>query len=115
MSARARLLLSSSGHTTLQVLEPYCYGALPEDSIRLLELHSGANESELVGNLVTRRMDESPQYMALSYVWGDPTSTGHLLCAKDRPADSNSNFCTDHGPSDPGSDPRIRLKLYLWF
>jgi hypothetical protein len=96
ISARARLLLSSSGHTTLQVQEQYRYGALPEDSIRLLELHSDHDENELFGSLVTRRIGEVPQYIALSYVWRDPTCAGYLFCQNGHPTDAGRNLCPDH-------------------
>jgi hypothetical protein len=50
------------------------------DSVRLLELtrvHEGA--TPFSGRLITTRLDESPDYVALSYVWGKQSSNDPML------------------------------------
>jgi hypothetical protein len=44
---------------------------LSGSEIRLLLLHAGPFESQITIELVKRRLDESPEFDALSYVWGD--------------------------------------------
>ncbi|MCJ1320932.1 hypothetical protein MMC15_006273 [Xylographa vitiligo] len=61
--------------------EPTIYSELPEDdSFRLLGLKHGAGTDELRGQLITHRLSEAPPYEALSYVWGDATTNGHIKC-----------------------------------
>lgn len=97
MSARAQLVHSSSGHITLRVLEEYCYAALPTpDSIHLLELQPGHSKNDLVGRLITLRIDEVLEYTAVSYIWGDPTYVKYLLCPSDVPTNPDRNTYTDY-------------------
>jgi hypothetical protein len=98
MSVRTELVHYSSGHIILRVLEEYRYTTLPtRDSICLLELHPGHDENDLVGKLITLRIDEAPEYIAVSYVWGDPACVKYLLCPSDDPKNSNGKMCSDHG------------------
>lgn len=58
---------------------PYIYQPLNhEDSIRLLKVYLGPNDSPLVCDIVEVRRTEA-DYEALSYVWGPPTFTHRIL------------------------------------
>ena len=44
-------------------------------SIRILELHPGADDSHIICTLHVVSLDDHPEYEALSYVWGDSRKT----------------------------------------
>lgn len=48
--------------------------------IRLLELHSGSQESPISCTLRAVNLQEAPAYDALSYVWGDPANKRDVTC-----------------------------------
>ncbi|MCJ1383200.1 hypothetical protein MMC17_006313 [Xylographa soralifera] len=72
-------------------IEPSVYSELPEnDSFRLLRLKHGTGTGELQGQLSIYPLSEAPPYEALSYVWGDAATSGHINCAgKDLPITPN--------------------------
>jgi len=45
------------------------------DNIRILVLQTGPLESPLIGSLKIASSSQRPEYYALSYVWGEPTSS----------------------------------------
>jgi len=47
--------------------------------IRLLSLSPGARADNIYGELLTKSLDESPCYEALSYVWGDEKNTRSIF------------------------------------
>lgn len=49
------------------------------DSIRLLELTRSGPGDPIQGCLIQSRLDETPKYSALSYVWGDPSPSDPIL------------------------------------
>ena len=53
-----------------------------DDSIRLLILHPGKFGSQISCSLREYRLNEEPQYEALSYCWGDQTQSFPILCNK---------------------------------
>ena len=59
----------------------FVYDVLPEGSIRLLELLDAQNDSETITfNLRTYRLDDAPDFNALSYVWGANTNKRQVRC-----------------------------------
>ncbi|KAF5618633.1 heterokaryon incompatibility 6 OR allele [Fusarium sp. NRRL 52700] len=58
-----------------QLAQPYPGPSLPSPShIRLVYLHPGTDEA-IYCELTTVSIDSAPSYEALSYTWGDPSST----------------------------------------
>jgi hypothetical protein len=56
------------------------------DSIRVLELTRDHQESgAFCGRLITTRLDEGPDYNALSYVWGEPSSEDPIFILDGQP------------------------------
>jgi hypothetical protein len=49
-------------------------------SIRLLDLKPGSGEEIVHFNLKIHSLDNLPDYIALSYTWGDPMDTVSILC-----------------------------------
>ena len=47
--------------------------------IRLLKLHPGTEEGYIECHLEHTSLEENPEFMALSYVWGDPTDPRTIL------------------------------------
>lgn len=47
------------------------YEHLGGDEIRLVNLHPGSWDDPVTCQLETRRLEDCPKYLALSYVWGD--------------------------------------------
>jgi hypothetical protein len=112
ITARARLLISSSGHAIFQVQKQYHYTALPTgNSIRLLELHYDYDEDKLIKNLITQKIDKALKNTAISYIRGDPTCIKYLLCPNDRPTDTVSNSYPDHASNLIGSDTDTPLSI----
>jgi hypothetical protein len=68
------LKIWEKGESSQSDLENFQYDKLPATpSIRLLRMESEGGR-RLVCSLETFRLDEAPQYHALSYTWGDPFS-----------------------------------------
>ena len=62
-------------------MDRYQYKPIPHsDMIRLFVLDPGTDHDPLVGSLQSVRIDQTPPYEAISYVWGDPTKTVVLVC-----------------------------------
>lgn len=57
----------------------YNYQPLAPQTIRVLELHPGAPEAPLVGNITIQHIG-ARDYEALSYVWGDPAPVASIKC-----------------------------------
>ena len=59
----------------------YTYQALrhPRD-IRLIRVEPGERHEDIVCDIEHSHLDDSPQYEALSYTWGDPTSRKQIIC-----------------------------------
>lgn len=68
--------------TILFELSPmFAYDVLPTDgSIRLFVLEPGTGEQPLRGSLSTYKLDESPYFEAISYVWGSEHRCVELFC-----------------------------------
>ena len=58
----------TAGTMTAELYPNLC---LQEKQIRLLEIHQGSSSEQIVCSLSTAILSDSPQYDALSYVWGD--------------------------------------------
>jgi hypothetical protein len=59
----------------------YTYNILPTDgSIRLFVLEPGTDKQPLRGSLQTFKLDETPYFEAVSYVWGSPDRCVELIC-----------------------------------
>ena len=59
----------------------YVYEPLPAGHfIRLIELHPGNLESPIVVTCKIFKLEEVPDYDALSYVWGNPANKGLITC-----------------------------------
>lgn len=62
---------------------PFCYTPLASDSnTRFVELLPGTSPAELECRLLECPMVNAPPYRALSYVWGDPTTSMKITCGK---------------------------------
>ncbi|TPX12777.1 uncharacterized protein E0L32_000954 [Thyridium curvatum] len=60
----------------------FTYTALPPGRFfRLLSVHPGAPEDNLICDLFPYEIDTAPPYTALSYVWGDPTKSAEVTCS----------------------------------
>jgi hypothetical protein len=55
------------------------------DGIRLLELERSGPDNLIHGRLIESRLDDTPIYSALSYVWGDPSPNDPILLVNDAP------------------------------
>jgi hypothetical protein len=53
---------------------------LATDSIRLLELLPGENKDPIIIRLQPRNLGATPEYEAISYVWGDQSSGVEITC-----------------------------------
>ena len=64
-------------------LPAYTYKALgyPRD-IRLIRIQPAERHENIVCHIVHGNLDHSPQYEALSYTWGDPTTACKIICQK---------------------------------
>src|SRR4051812_32841312 len=51
-----------------------------DDEIRLLHLEPGTSDDVITFTLQPARLNQSPQYEAISYCWGDPADTLDVLC-----------------------------------
>ncbi|ESU08374.1 hypothetical protein FGSG_11631 [Fusarium graminearum PH-1] len=49
------------------------------DSIRLLELTQDEKKGSVCGHLILSKLEDTPSYAALSYVWGDPSPQDPLF------------------------------------
>jgi hypothetical protein len=58
----------------------YKYEPLETGHIRLLELLPGRADDELRCSLNHVSLDESPEYRAISYCWGDPEPAHYICC-----------------------------------
>src|ERR1700761_7326922 len=47
----------------------------PRKFIRLLQIQPGQEDDEIVCELHAFKVDEAPEYVAISYTWGDSTPT----------------------------------------
>lgn len=71
--------------TNLSIAPPstsYDYSSLenqPSDTIRLLELLPGHIAGEIHGTLTTIRLDDKPDYRALSYMWSDEVDSSQIF------------------------------------
>jgi len=63
---------------------PFTYRDLdPErDEIRLLKLHPAKNSGRVHCSIEHHSLDDQPQYVALSYTWGNPDITKPLVIDK---------------------------------
>ncbi|KAF4984582.1 hypothetical protein FZEAL_258 [Fusarium zealandicum] len=62
--------------------QSFSYTAIPQGRcLRLLKIHPGSEDDELVCDLFAADLDTTPSYTALSYVWGDPTKSADLICS----------------------------------
>ncbi|KAF2399295.1 HET-domain-containing protein [Trichodelitschia bisporula] len=53
---------------------------LPRTGVRFIQFEDGPNVDEVRCSLVVKPLSEAPAYNALSYTWGDPTSTHTIIC-----------------------------------
>lgn len=61
--------------------QPFNYGGiLPPRTIRLIRLLLGEDAEPLHFSLIEKPLDVEPGYLALSYVWGDPSETRIVYC-----------------------------------
>ncbi|KAL5319190.1 hypothetical protein ACEPPN_012239 [Leptodophora sp. 'Broadleaf-Isolate-01'] len=62
-------------------MEPYQYQQLPtQTSIRLINLEPGSNPDTLACSFEIVDVHSPPEYIALSYVWGDESSKVPIIC-----------------------------------
>jgi hypothetical protein len=54
--------------------------SLSDRQLRLLNLNFGHGDEIISLDIRTYRLDDHPQYIALSYTWGDPDDTVPVLC-----------------------------------
>lgn len=67
-----------SSRTQIQAVElPKLTDA--RDQIRLLRLQSGSGDDRIACHYVVGSLSNPPDYIAISYTWGDPTPTRTLL------------------------------------
>jgi hypothetical protein len=67
------------------------YSPLPtKNSVRLLRLQSGGEESEIRCKLTVHELNTAPSYEALSYVWGNPEPSQPIYL---------NDICVDVGPN----------------
>src|SRR5216117_2955638 len=58
----------------------FLYEALPNsEAIRLLELLPGTEDEPLICHFHVYPIAIAPMYEAISYVWGDPQNTAHVI------------------------------------
>ncbi|KAJ3518005.1 hypothetical protein NM208_g14622 [Fusarium decemcellulare] len=61
--------------------ETYEYAPFQDKySIRILTLEPGTGDDPLVGSLTVENLDFSPQYEAISYVWGTEDRCSEIIC-----------------------------------
>ncbi|ORY05810.1 heterokaryon incompatibility protein-domain-containing protein [Clohesyomyces aquaticus] len=72
------VLLPTCQACSLRLL--YHYHELHDGQIRLLQLLPGSHSSPIICSLTVVDIKHSPQYEALSYVWGDPSITEEIEC-----------------------------------
>lgn len=68
-------------------MEQYQYKPLPSPtSIRLIKITSGKTSNDIVCSFVILDFADAstPNYTALSYVWGDPSKTVSIICETDK-------------------------------
>jgi hypothetical protein len=71
---------SESNNADTTCSQPCVYTPLEPGSIRVLKLRAAADrEAELHGELVACRMDEAPEFEAVSYVWGPPVFSHKII------------------------------------
>ena len=59
----------------------YTYKALPKArDIRLIRIQPAERHDNIVCDILHGNLDDSPQYEALSYTWGDPTTACRIIC-----------------------------------
>jgi Heterokaryon incompatibility protein (HET) len=68
-----RYAMSKAKHTSTKNADLYCYEALPEGCIRLLEIPECAYCEPWV--LTSYVLEKCPSYVCLSYTWGPPLNT----------------------------------------
>jgi hypothetical protein len=68
-------MLKVTSRATLEYSESLCHR-----SIRLLDLKPGSGEEVVHFDVETHSLDHHPDYVALSYTWGDPADTISVLC-----------------------------------
>jgi Heterokaryon incompatibility protein (HET) len=65
-------------------MQNFTYTPLTDnDKTRVLRLHEGHGNAELVGELITLKQGEEIEYEALSYWWGHKEAGRHLVLKKD--------------------------------
>lgn len=84
LSSQKRLLLLLPSRTMSHPL--YSKLDITRREIRLLQIEAAAPEEPIHSTLQVVSLDDNPEYLALSYVWGDPQATrsivvnGHVTC-----------------------------------
>lgn len=70
-----------SNEETMHDISKYEYVRLEDEHIRLLELHPAKNiEDPLECRLVPVPWEDAGEYVAISYVWGDPNIRAPMIC-----------------------------------
>jgi hypothetical protein len=60
--------------------QPLYFPLLEGQGIRLIELNPGAWNDPVSIRLFSTELQHTPEYDAISYVWGDPSETVPILC-----------------------------------
>ncbi|KAH6971904.1 heterokaryon incompatibility protein-domain-containing protein [Ilyonectria destructans] len=86
-------------------MEAYQYSPLPPRNIRLLHLHTGSGDDELIAELRTLPLETAAivEFSALSYAWGDPLPRKRIIC---------SGRAVEIGPSLHNALVNIRSRQY---
>jgi len=69
-SAASFRILAFSTQKMAQLQEHLLYQALPDSSVRLLEIREGSTPESIACRLHVHQLDQCPPYTALSYTWG---------------------------------------------
>jgi hypothetical protein len=76
--------LQCNGSPSSSTREPYCYRALTRNSekqpFRLVTLLPGEGDSQLMCFLSRASLLGQPEFVAVSYTWGDPVNTHEIIC-----------------------------------
>ncbi|KAJ3453794.1 hypothetical protein MRS44_018426 [Fusarium solani] len=86
-------------------MEAYQYSPLPPRNIRLLHLHTGSGDDELIAELRTLPLETAAivEFSALSYAWGYPLPRKRIIC---------SGRAVEIGPSLHNALVNIRSRQY---
>jgi hypothetical protein len=89
----------------LSPLPRYSYTAIQDDHIRIMEVLPGRGDDPIFCLIHETRLDDHPDYEALSYVWGDPLALVSCVYIVDSTTTSTSLERSLHGSHNRAHKP----------